>query len=48
MITLPIEEDLIIKATTYVDTHKIGRRKKFNGNRTNQVVGITGELMVAE
>jgi len=48
MITLPIDEQLIIKATTYVDTHKIGRRKKFNGNRTNQVVGITGELMVAE
>ena len=48
MISLPIDEQLIIKATTYVDTHKIGRRKKFNGNRTNQVVGITGELMVAE
>jgi len=48
MITLPIEEEMIVRATAYVDSRKIGRRKTFNGNRTNQVVGITGELMVAE
>lgn len=48
MITLPIDEQTIIDATIYVDKSKIGRRKTFNGNRTNQVVGITGEFIIAD
>lgn len=48
MITLPIKEETIIDATTYVDKRVIGKRKSFNGNRTNQVVGITGEFIVAD
>lgn len=48
MITLPIREETIIDATVFVDKSKIGKRKTFNGNRTNQVVGITGEFIIAD
>ena len=48
MITLPIREETIIEATAYVDKRVIGKRKSFNGNRTNQVVGITGEFIIAD
>lgn len=48
MITLPISEEVIIEATMYVDSRKIGKRKSFNGNRTNQVVGIVGEFIISD
>lgn len=48
MITIPIDEQTIIDATIYVDKSKIGKRRSFNGNRTNQVVGMTGEFIIAD
>ena len=48
MIILPIEEEVIVQAANYVDSRKLGKRGKFDGNRTEQIVGMTGEFMVAK
>lgn len=48
MITIQIEEQVIIDAAQYVDKRVIGKRKSFNGNRKNQVVGICAEFMIAD
>lgn len=46
MIHLPIPQDTIEKAAQLVDHYGFARRRFGNGNRTEQIVGITGELMV--
>lgn len=48
MFDLKINEEQIVDATLYVQNHKLGSRGRFNGNRTNQVVGVVGENMVRE
>lgn len=48
MFDLKINEEQIVDATLYVQNHKLGSRGRFDGNRTNQVVGVVGENMVRE
>lgn len=48
MIHLTIPQERIEKATQLVDHYGFGRRRFANGNRTEQIVGITGELMIRD
>lgn len=48
MLHLNIPQETIEKATQLVDKYGFGKRRFANGNRTEQIVGITGELMIRE
>lgn len=48
MIKLKVPEEAIREATRLVDSYNFGTRGHADGNRTNQVVGIVGELMIRQ